>query len=80
MIFNLDELDNTDNLENGRPSNTLFTCYVASSEDYKHFESVTPQYRKLKNGNFFSSTLKITDQNGHTITNRLGTMVVLHIR
>ena len=23
MIFNLDELDNTDNLENGRPSNPL---------------------------------------------------------
>ena len=25
MIFNLDEIDTTDNLEDGRPSNTLFT-------------------------------------------------------
>ena len=25
MIFNLDKLDNTDNFEDGRPSNTLFT-------------------------------------------------------
>ena len=31
MIFNLDELDNSDNLENGRPSNTLFH---ASSPKY----------------------------------------------
>ena len=80
MIFNLDELDNTDNLENGRPSNTLFTCYVSSSEDYTRFESVTPQYRKLKNGEIVSLTLKITDQNNNIITNGLGTTVVLHIR
>ena len=26
MIFNLDELDNSDNLKDGRPSNTLFMC------------------------------------------------------
>ena len=25
MIFKLDELDNTNNLEDGKPSNTLFT-------------------------------------------------------
>ena len=30
MIFNLDELNNTDNLEDRRPSNTLFTYYVSS--------------------------------------------------
>ena len=27
MIFKLDEFDNTNNLENGKPSNTLFTYY-----------------------------------------------------
>ena len=50
MIFNLDKLDNTDNLEDGRPSNTLFTYYVTGSEDFVHFEPETPQYKKLKIG------------------------------
>ena len=30
MIINLDELDNSDNLEDRRPSNTLFTYHVTS--------------------------------------------------
>ena len=38
MIFNLDELDNTDNFEDGSPCNTLFTYYVSSSEDFTCFE------------------------------------------
>ena len=79
MIFNLDELDNTDNLEDGRPSNTLFTYYVSSSEDFMHFEPHTPQYKKLKNGKIVSLTLKITDQNNNIITNGPGTTLVLHI-
>ena len=28
MIFKLDELDNTNNLKDGHPSNTLFTYYI----------------------------------------------------
>ena len=48
MIFNLNELDKSDNLENGRPSITLFTYYVSSSEDFTRFEPATPQYKKLK--------------------------------
>ena len=28
MTISLNELDNSDNLEDGRPSNTLFTYYV----------------------------------------------------
>ena len=28
MVISLNELDNSDNLEDGRPSNTLFTYYV----------------------------------------------------
>ena len=28
MIFNLDDLDNTDNLEDGRPNNALLTYHV----------------------------------------------------
>ena len=80
MILNLDELDNSDNLENGRPSNTLFTCYVSSSEDFTHFEPKAPQYKKLKNGEIVSLTPKITDQNVNMITNGPRTTVVLHIQ
>ena len=31
MIIALNELDNSDSLEDGRPSNVLFTYYVTSS-------------------------------------------------
>ena len=42
MIINLNELDNSDSLEDGRPSNILFTYYVTSSERYTLFEPQTP--------------------------------------
>ena len=48
MISNLDELDNTNNLEDGRPSNSLLTYHVTSDEDFTSFEPRTPQYKKLK--------------------------------
>ena len=81
MTLNLNELDNTDNLEDGRPSNALLTCYVTDNdEDFTRFEPHTPQYKKLKGGKIVSLTLKLTDQNNHLITNGLGTTVVLHIR
>ena len=80
MIFNLDELDNSDNLEDGRPSNTLFTYYVTSYNEFTHFEPHTPQYKKLKNGEITSLTLRIMDQNDKIITNGPGTTVVLHIK
>ena len=80
MTFNLDELDNSDNLEDGRPSNTLFTYHVSSYNEFTHFKPHTPQYKKLKNSEIVSLTLRITDQNGNIITNAPGTTVVLHIR
>ena len=52
MIINLDELNNSDNLEDGHPSNTLFTYHMTDDKDFTHFEPCTPQYRKLKNGEF----------------------------
>ena len=52
MIINLDELDNTDNLRDGRPSNSLRTHYVTSNEDFTSFEPCIPQYKKLKNEEF----------------------------
>ena len=80
MIFNLNELDNSGNLKDGRPSDALFTYYVSSSEDFTHFEPQTPQYKKLKGGQIVSLTLRITDQNNNVITDGPGTTVVLHIR
>ena len=50
MTFNLNELDNSGNLKDGRPSDALFTYYISSSKDFTHFEPQTPQYKKLKNG------------------------------
>ena len=80
MTISLNELDNSDNLEDGLPSNALFTYYVTGSEYSTHFEPVTPQHMKLKNGMINSLTLKIMDQAGNIITNGPGTTVVLHIK
>ena len=80
MTISLNELDNSDNLEDGLPSSTLFTYYVTSPEYSMCFEPVTPQYKKLRHGEIVSLTLKITDQNGNIIANGPGTTVVLHIQ
>ena len=68
MILNLKELDHTDNLEDGRFSNALLTYHMTAYEDFTCFESNTPQYKKLKNGEFVSLTLRITDQKNNIIT------------
>ena len=79
LTISLEELDNSDNLKDGRPSNALFTYYVSIPKYFTCFEPVTPQYKKLKNDEIVSLTLKITDQNGDIMTNGTGTTVVLHI-
>ena len=79
MIFNLNELDNSGNLKDGRPSDALFTYYVSKSKDFMHFEPQTPQYKALKGDQIVSLTLRITDQNNDVITDGPGTTVVLHI-
>ena len=63
MILNLDELNNSDNLKDGRPSNELLTYHVTDDKDFMSFEPRTPQYKALKNDMITSLTLKITDQN-----------------
>ena len=78
MVISLNELDNSDNLKDGQPSNTLFIHYV--TEYSMCFEPCTPQYKKLKSGIINSLSLKITDQAGNIITDRPGTTVVLHIK
>ena len=79
MIINLDELNNSVNLKDGRPSNELFTYHLTSNEDFTRFQSQNPQSKKLKNREFTSLNLRITDQNNNVITDGLQVTVVLHI-
>ena len=80
MIINLDELNYSINLKDGRPSNTLFTYHVIDDKDFTLFEPKTPQYKKLKNGEFTYLNLRITDQNNNIITDGPQVTVVVHIR
>ena len=80
MTISLNELDNSNNLEDGKPSNTLFTYYVTGPEYFMHFEPATPQYKKLINGMITSLTLKITNQAGNIMANGPGMTVVLHVK
>ena len=80
MVLNLNEIDNTVNLKDGRSSNTLLTYHVTANEDFTCFEPHTSQYERLKNGEFVCLTLRITDQNGNIITDGPQVTVVLHIR
>ena len=80
ITLNLDELNNSVNLKDGRPSNELLTYHVTSNEDFTRFEPQNPQYKKLKNGEFTSLNLRITDQNNNIITDGPQVTVVLHIR
>ena len=80
ITLNLDELNNSDNLEDGHPSNALFMYHVTDDRDFTRFEPDIPQYKKLKNGEFTSLTLRIMDQNGNIITGDPQITVVLHIK
>ena len=80
MAISLNELDNSNNLKDAKPSNTLFMYYVTGPEYSMCFEPRTPQYKKLKNGMITSLTLRITDQNNNVITDGPQVTVVLHIR
>ena len=79
ITLNLDKLDNSDNLKDGRPSNELFTYHVTSNEDFTRFQPQALQYKKLKNGEFTSLNLRITDQHNNVITDGPQVTVVLHI-
>ena len=80
MSLNLNELDNSDNLKDGRPSNALLTYQV--TDDDKNFTRFKPhisQYKKLKNGELTSLTLRITDQRNNIIADGPQVTVVLHL-
>ena len=69
-----------DNLEDGKPSNSLLNYHMTSDEDFTRFQPDIPQYKALKNGEFTSLNLRITDQNNNVITDGPQVTVVLHIR
>ena len=79
MTINLNELDNSDNLKDGRLSNELLTYHMTDDKDFTRFEPQTPQYKKLKNREFTSLNLRIMDQNNNGITDGPQVTVVLHI-
>ena len=79
ITLNLDELNNSDNLEDGKPSNSLLTYHMTSNEDFTCFEPDIPQYKAIRIGEFTSLNLTITDQN-NVITDGRQITVVLHIR
>ena len=77
VVFSLDELDNTDTLEDRNLSNMLFRHHLTANGEFASFEPVMSQYNKLKNRELTSLNLKITNQNESTITNRPGIAIVL---
>ena len=79
ITLNLDELNHSNNLKDGKPSNELFIYHVDAHENFTCFEPQTPQYKKLKNGEFTSLNLRITDQNNNVITDGPQVTVVLHV-
>ena len=79
ITLNLDELNNNDNLKDGRPSSELLTYHVTDDKDFMNFEPDTPQYKALKNGEFTSLNLRTTDQDNNIITDGPQVNVVLHI-
>ena len=78
-IISLDELDNADNLEKRRLNNILLRYHVTADEAFTNSEPVAPQYKKLKNGELTSLTLRIKDQKNNSITDDPGMTIVPHI-
>ena len=64
----------------GDPATNYSLITVTDDKDFMHFEPQNPQYKKLKNGEFTSLNLRITDQNSNVITDAPQVTVVLHIR
>ena len=48
ITISLNELNNSDNLEDGHPSNILFKYYVTGPEYFTCFKPQSPQYRPLR--------------------------------
>ena len=48
ITLNLDELNNSVNIKDGRPSNSLLTNKVTDDKDFTHFEPQNPSTKNLK--------------------------------
>ena len=48
ITLNLDKLNNSNNLKDGRPSNELLTYHVTDDKDFMRFEPQTPNIGNLK--------------------------------
>ena len=48
ITLNLDELNNSNNLKDGRPSNELLTYHVTDDKDFTGFKPQTPNIGNLK--------------------------------
>ena len=80
IVFDLDELDDINNLLNGSLSNTLLIFHMTAYDDSTHFKPYVPQYKKFKNGEFVSLTLSIKHMKNNIMTDGPATTAVLHIR
>ena len=79
ITLNLNELNNSINLKDGRPSNELLTYHVTDDKDFMRFKPQNPQYKKLKNGEFTSLNLRKADQHNNIIADGPQVTVVLHV-
>ena len=77
LNFHIDEIDNTENLLDGRPSQILLTYQISEYKDILKIEPKNLQFKKLINSNFNSLRLKVTDQNDNLID--LDMDIVLYI-
>ena len=48
ITLNLNELNNSDNLKDGRPSNDLLTCHLTDDKDFTRFKPQTHNIGTLK--------------------------------
>ena len=79
IVISLNKLNNSDNLEDGKPTNILLKHHMTSSKEFTNYEPVIPQYKKLKNGEFTSITLRIMDQKKNIMSDGPTTTAVLNI-
>jgi|GEM_PF-4083811 len=77
LNFYIDEIDNTENLLDGRPSQILFTYQISEYHDILKIEPKNLQFKKLINSICNSLRLKVTDQNDNLID--LDMDIVLYI-
>lgn len=80
LDFKLDELDNTDNIVNGLLSKSLLIHHAFTNNEVTQIKIDNPQYKKLMRGVFRNLNLRILDEDGILMKNKLGAYIILHIR